>query len=254
MSQHGRIQRARPDAPAAASPDGMPFPGRDATRAQKVAWAQQRRADGLLAREVAAEAGLSTNAVYNWLSDPDGSKQRAHNRRYGGTCMDCGALTTGSKQRARPQVRCGPCNQRFRYESARWTQEEIVDAIKAWAKEHDATPTAAQWSRVGSAWPSVGRVRTVFGTWSAAIAAAGFTPRRVGECSLRTIRCDGCGAEVTTKGPVTRWCANCVALAQRGYARAWYEAQRERVLAQRHVFVALDPSQLLDTLTRGEAE
>jgi len=70
-----------------------------------------------------------------------------------------------------------------------WTRERIVQAIREWAKRTGKPPGARQWRKPISCkgWkigdpvqhhrPSMARVIQVFGSWSAAIAAAGFKPR-----------------------------------------------------------------------------
>jgi hypothetical protein len=73
-----------------------------------------------------------------------------------------------------------------------WTPERIIAAIQQWAREHDGEPPAkTQWSRrntrggvvpgkPGSTRPSPRHVARAFGSWNAAIAAAGFEPRTKG--------------------------------------------------------------------------
>ena len=60
----------------------------------------------------------------------------------------------------------------------KWTRERIVVAMQAWAAERGRPPAADEW-RVSGLWehPSQGTVRNVFGSWSAAVVAAGFVPR-----------------------------------------------------------------------------
>jgi hypothetical protein len=68
----------------------------------------------------------------------------------------------------------------LREDGVRWTRELIVYAIDLWARRHLRAPTAEQWSRAGADHPSRQTVQRVFGTWNAAIAAAGYVPRRPG--------------------------------------------------------------------------
>jgi hypothetical protein len=62
----------------------------------------------------------------------------------------------------------------------RWTREEIVLAIQAWAKETGVPPTCRQWSKAGNDTPTAAQVQGLFGSWNEAIAAAGFEPRQRG--------------------------------------------------------------------------
>lgn len=77
------------------------------------------------------------------------------------------------------------------------TQQDIVDAIRDWVMVYGAIPSARDWNPsqarsqgrddiadrfyADNCWPWQYTVNRVFGTWSAAIRAAGYTPRRVGE-------------------------------------------------------------------------
>jgi Homing endonuclease associated repeat len=62
-----------------------------------------------------------------------------------------------------------------------WTGDRIVAAIQAWAQRTGRPPGAEDWREAtASAHPSTMRVIRVFGSWSEAIAAAGFVPRRQG--------------------------------------------------------------------------
>jgi hypothetical protein len=68
----------------------------------------------------------------------------------------------------------------IRADGIRWTPEMIVYAIDLWARRHMRAPTAEQWSRAGADHPSRQTVQRVFGSWNAAIAAAGYVPKRPG--------------------------------------------------------------------------
>lgn len=63
----------------------------------------------------------------------------------------------------------------------KWTRERIVAAIQAWAEKNGRPPAADEW-RVTGLWehPSQGTVLAKFGTWNAAVTAAGFAPRQKG--------------------------------------------------------------------------
>lgn len=68
-----------------------------------------------------------------------------------------------------------------RREAFRWTRENIVYALELWHRRHLYAPTPSEWQRAGEDHPSRQTVLNVFGSWSAAIAAAGLRPRRRGE-------------------------------------------------------------------------
>src|SRR5258708_22793198 len=63
----------------------------------------------------------------------------------------------------------------------RWTRETIIYAFELWHRRHLCSPTVAEWRLAGESHPSVTTVRTGFGSWNSAIAAAGLRPRRPGE-------------------------------------------------------------------------
>jgi hypothetical protein len=109
---------------------------------------------------------------------------RCRKSQYAGVCVDCGGPTEGiASGYAKATTRCRACDEEMRHATRKWTPETVVETIRRWAVEHDGTPpSATDWlySASGGVWPSVAAVQREFGTWNKAIAAAGFTPRRVG--------------------------------------------------------------------------
>jgi hypothetical protein len=62
-----------------------------------------------------------------------------------------------------------------------WTPETVVAGIVRWVAEHDGElPTSTTWMRKADGYPTTSSVIKVFGTWTAAIKAAGFEPRKRG--------------------------------------------------------------------------
>jgi len=59
-----------------------------------------------------------------------------------------------------------------------WTREKIIFAIQGWAREHGRRPIYADWDYAGDGHPQAHTVVDHFGSWSAAIAIAGFRPYR----------------------------------------------------------------------------
>lgn len=111
-------------------------------------------------------------------------------------CETCSAVRGG---RGVYSPLCSRCATRAR---AWWTRRRIIDAIQAWTAEHDAPPrqedwhpclararghhdTADQFDSATYPWASI--VRQRFGTWNAAIAAAGYTPRHPGRPRLEEL-------------------------------------------------------------------
>jgi hypothetical protein len=58
-----------------------------------------------------------------------------------------------------------------------WNRQTIVYAIDLWHRRHLRTPTVAEWEAAGANHPCRQTVQRVFGSWNAAIQAAGFRPR-----------------------------------------------------------------------------
>lgn len=58
-----------------------------------------------------------------------------------------------------------------------WPRERIIEAIRAWAAEHGSPPTVSLWRTAGETRPAVATVVYHFGSWNAAIRAAGLEPR-----------------------------------------------------------------------------
>lgn len=61
--------------------------------------------------------------------------------------------------------------------SGEWTREEVVEAIYRWAFLHGEIPQARDWVTSVDGFPTESWVRKLFGTWNAAIVAAGYEPR-----------------------------------------------------------------------------
>jgi len=96
----------------------------------------------------------------------------------------------------------------------RWTRETIIYALELWHRRHLCSPTVAEWRLAGESHPSVTTVRTVFGSWNAAIAAAGLRPRRPGEARR------GVPANLPSRpdSPAVRWPMATVVVRMRSWA------------------------------------
>ena len=62
----------------------------------------------------------------------------------------------------------------------RWSRELVVYAIDLHHRRHLRAPTKREWITAGDDHPCVMTVRRLFGSWNAAIAAAGLRPRGPG--------------------------------------------------------------------------
>lgn len=164
--------------------------GRSMTRGELVTAAVDLRAQGLIVREIAERLGVSRSYAYELLTDPDGTRAKERKARYAGECVDCGAHTSGSEGR-RAEPRCRAC---ARLGKGRWTKEELIARIREWNTIYGEPPAAPDWTpskarhmndeararryeEAEGHWPGHMTLVNHFGSWNAAIAAAGFTPR-----------------------------------------------------------------------------
>lgn len=138
-----------------------------AGREERIGAAQRMAQAQVPVRTIAETLGVAPRTVRDYL--------RA------GTCADCGAFVVTS-------ARCPRCS--ARRTNRPWAdREEVLAAIRDWAEAtgapprvEDWTPTAdprRRWAREYPRWPSFMTVRTHFGSWPAALAAAGCPPNRV---------------------------------------------------------------------------
>jgi HNH endonuclease len=147
---------------------------------------------GETAVDFAARTEHSKSRCYDLLNDPYGEKARVRKGTY--TCARCG------EERAydgglNPPVHCIKCEPIVRAEDHR---ERVIAAIQLWDAMYGRPPTAAdwntgQWSRMkpeeerhaavrwsARRWPPTSSVQAAFGSWNAAIAAAGYEPMQTG--------------------------------------------------------------------------
>jgi hypothetical protein len=155
--------------------------------AAQVAEMKRLRAKGLAAPAVGTTLGLSASTVRNWWN--------------AGECVDCGGPTERSR-RSREGKRCETClrlwigSDEGRAARTRWTNERVIEAIVWWAAEHGEPPALLDFSPRhcfdrGDLERGLHAERLIaeghicwfmtavhrFGSWNAAILAAGFTPR-----------------------------------------------------------------------------
>lgn len=131
---------------------------------QRVARAQELRAQGMIYQEIADEMGLARSTVARYITDPDRVKDRARRLRYAGTCIDCGGPTDGSDGWNTPEFgRCMACKT--------WTEEQIIGAMQLWYDQYGRSPTCTEWRHASSEHPAAGSVLR-FG-WNVMLRRAG---------------------------------------------------------------------------------
>lgn len=146
------------------------------SRAEKAARAAELYAQGMTGARIAEIMGISQTYTYALLNDPDGTKERKRKRSYDKTCVDCGGRVSGTDPgKSSPVPRCSPCSRAWQHETRHWTPERVIAEIRARAV--DGVPPSA---RVVAPSGLLHMAQREFGTWNAAVAAAGFDPRPVG--------------------------------------------------------------------------
>lgn len=164
------------------------------TRAEKVALIQSYREHGYSNADIALILGTAVSTVRNLFNDPDGSKQKERRKRYQGSCEDCGAPTDGSGGYGAAPKHCKNCAPKH-YERTVWTRELIIARIHEWFCLYGEPPGVVDWNPYHAEtvlhdrersqrwmsrpdhWPWMSSVYRQFGSWNAAIEAAGFSPR-----------------------------------------------------------------------------
>jgi len=119
---------------------------------------------------------------------------------YSRPCVDCGAPLNGNAGNGpSAPTRCPACSNVVSGTARKvWTREAILMAIRDWALEYGEPPSMPDWDpwrarhRLGDdgrarrfeaadgRWPNFTVPVLEFGSWNAAIAAAGFEPRARG--------------------------------------------------------------------------
>lgn len=77
------------------------------TRAERVAQAQELRAEGLTWREIGERLGVGRSTAHEYVTDPDLSRHRERRFQRAGSCVDCGTPTDASH--SEPALRCAEC-------------------------------------------------------------------------------------------------------------------------------------------------
>jgi hypothetical protein len=108
--------------------------------------------------------------------------ERCRKSQYAGECENCGAPTDGSYGRAKAPKLCKGCA-----EEPYWTRDRIVSAIRSWVDATGEVPASYEWHPgdprfpgapfVVGEYPNAVTVHRTFGSWTAAVEAAGLEPR-----------------------------------------------------------------------------
>jgi hypothetical protein len=168
----------------------------------RAAQIRQMRAAGQTHREIADTLRIADSTVRQLATDPLGEKARALKETYRRPCPECGELMNGSDGPNHPPPRCDYCQRAAR---VYWTEERIVEAFRAFAAAVGRPPSTTDAHRLAPSTiqkmsparrlelvettrhrlPPPAIVNRKFGSWTAALAAAGFPPTPVGRPARR---------------------------------------------------------------------
>jgi len=139
--------------------------------------AKQLRKQGLLIKVIAIELGVPKPTVIRWLNPKLEARGRTRARRLRYSkkrrCPECGERMSDDATQC---VNCFDKNRRY------WTRERVIEALRLWAAENGREPVVEDWDRSGKNHPAISTildgVNPPFTSWSEALLAAGFTPRK----------------------------------------------------------------------------
>ena len=157
------------------------------TRAERVQAIRTLEHRGLGVPAIARELGLSPATVYDYRRDPEGTGVRERREARRGRCERCGESTHvhGGDDRPHAPRWCAACAPLAR---RRWSDYQLLGAIRDWTTLTGAAPTIYDWSPAhapeghpGAArylaearrWPNAGTVARRFGSMAAAVERAG---------------------------------------------------------------------------------
>jgi hypothetical protein len=151
------------------------------------------RREGHSLRSIGDRYGVTRERIRQIVADnyPEVPKEMAHYReeqsRWKRVCPECG----GPKAPASKQ-----CKQCLISQTTKWTPDAIVEAMQEYQRRYGKTPSCTEWNPslarwrnlpatadrfyADGCWPHVQTVLQRFGSWRAAVDAAGLAPNRVG--------------------------------------------------------------------------
>lgn len=145
--------------------------------------------------EIGEHFGIGRSTAAQWITDPQLKGVRARkDRLYSGPCADCGKTL----QRSGPNEskRCGECHELWLHNNKYWTRGRIIAVIWEFADRYGHPPSVSDFRaspnelkrlpeqtaasilarKRDMKMPALGSIVAEFGTWNAAIEAAGFEP------------------------------------------------------------------------------
>ncbi len=142
---------------------------------EKRAEAKALREQGLSYAKISAAIDIPYFTVVRWTNEKQHQRSLRNAKHYKeqhrGKCEDCGKSVWLSSHLCRV---CSSTRRRI------WTRENIIEAIHLFNEKHGRPPVSTEWTRGASEYPNTGTVSERFGSWAAAIEAAGYQRPDVG--------------------------------------------------------------------------
>jgi hypothetical protein len=113
------------------------------TRSERVKETEALAGRGFGSREIAERLRLARSTVNKYRRDAEGERERARRERYRGRCRGCGRPTRGSDGPGRAPEWCPECAPLWR---RRWSDAQMLQAIRDWMRLTGAPPTLYDWS------------------------------------------------------------------------------------------------------------
>ena len=145
---------------------GLParIPQHDLPLPERILAARRLAVDGHALGAIADTLGVAKSTVHGYLNGSD--------------CPDCGG----------PLVRGAACRSCIPRRRPSWMRDDVLAALRRWHVRFGRAPASGEWGWTAGPrstwvaefprWPSAANAQTHFGSWNAAIAAAGIAPRR----------------------------------------------------------------------------
>ena len=142
----------------------------------RVGEARRLRGEGWSYTRLARRFAVSFSTVRRWcdeeVAEADRARSRAYKERHRGVCEFCGDLVWMTSWRC---ARCASEQSRV------WSDEELLERLRAHWRETGRSPTANGWrTSNGGSNPPLSVYQNRFGSWNVALALAGLPINRRG--------------------------------------------------------------------------